>query len=403
MPVRVELRKDAGKFDRYGGPWVRRRQVAKILGPPDPMAVAALVDHRGNTLGHGLYSPESGIPLRLLTIGARPPEPGWLERRIGAALGARARLGLGARARLGLGEGSTTDGYREINSEGDGLPGLVVDRYANWRVVQVTTAPMAARVDAIAAALRAWGRADAVPTLVLAPESAAAREGFPAGVRCLDGEPPVRLDWSEHGRHFSAPAPPAQKTGAYHDQRANRVRFAELVAARPDRPVLDLGCHVGGFAIAAAQVADAPVVAVDRSELALASTRANAAANGVEVRTLAADMFGALDSDPALVGPFGAIVFDPPKIASDRRDLRRAIPAMARTLSILFSRLDEDGVIAVCSCSHHLGVAELDRAILEAGRPCTRVAVWGPGPDHPVWPGHAEGEYLRVAVYQRRS
>lgn len=416
MAVRLELRKDAGKLDPRSGPWIRRKQVGRVLGPPDPSAVAALVDRRGKVLGHGLYSPESAIVLRMIRWGERAPEPRWLEARVEAALLARRRLGLGV--------GGQTTGYREVNSEGDGLPGLVVDRFGAWRVLQVTTAPMAARIDSILAAL--GGAAQGLDgCIVLGPRSAAEREGFPAFERVLDasggpGDAPEALRWLEHGQVVTAPAPPAQKTGAYHDQRDNRRAFASLVAELPaphlgteqgtePGAILDLGCHVGGFAIAAARASTRRVVAVDQSAAVLEYVVRNAAANGLEpgrVSSVRADMFGSLDA-PELAGPFSAIVFDPPKIASSRRDLGRATGAMARTSATLLRRLEPGGVLALCSCSHHLGVAELDRAMLEAGersgRPCSRVAVWGPGPDHPVWPCHVEGEYLRVAVYQRRE
>lgn len=403
MAVRVELRRDAGKISAAHGPWIRRRQVARVKGPPDPAAVAELVDHRGRRLGFGLYSPESALVLRMLSFGERAPDEAWLERRLGAALASRAALGLGA-------AGSDSDGYREVNSEGDGLPGLVVDRFGDWRVLQITTAPMHARREAILAWLEQHAALDG-GQILLAPEGAGRREGFPAELRVCPREAgargPEQLRWREHGRHFTAPAPPAQKTGAYHDQRVNRARFAELAAGLPGgHRILDLGAHVGGFCLALA-ARDRQVLAVDQSAEVLEHLRANAAANGCAdaVSTLAADMFGELD-DPALAGPFDAVIFDPPKIASSRRDLGRARGAMVRTLARLLPRLAEPGLIGVCSCSHHLDGVELDKAMLEASaranRPCTRVAAWGPGPDHPVWPGHAEGEYLRVQVYATR-
>jgi len=388
MAVRVELRRDAGKFGpAFGSWWVRRRQVARVLGPPDPQAVAELVDHRGRSLGFGLYSPESGIVLRMLSFAAQPAAD-WLEQRLRSALLARARLNLGA------------TGYREVNSEGDGLPGLVVDRFGAARVVQVTTAPMAARCATILATLAALDERPAT-TIVVAPEAAATKEGFEPFVT-VHGEPPAQLEWLEHGRRFTAPAPPAQKTGAYHDQRDNRERFAALVDGRG--PVLDLGTHVGGFAIAAA-ARGAKVVAVDQSAAVLACAARNAADNGVadNIEFVAADMFARLD-DPRLAGPFAGVVFDPPKIASSRRDLGRAMGALTRTLAQLQARVVEHGLLALCSCSHHLGADELDRAVLEASGASswTRIAHWGAGPDHPIQAGHAEGEYLRVRVYQRR-
>jgi 23S rRNA (cytosine1962-C5)-methyltransferase len=389
VSVRVELRRDAGKFGPALAWWIRRRQVARVLGPPDPNALAELVDHRGRTLGFGLYSPDSAIVVRMLGYGPPPPTD-WLERRLRSALAARGALGLG----------DETTGYREINSEGDLLPGLVVDRFGADRVVQITTAPMAARREQVLAILEAAAPVEGA-TILLIPEGAASKEGIAALVE-LRGDPPPLLEWREHGRRFTAPAPPAQKTGAYHDQRDNREGFAALLGGRG--PVLDLGTHVGGFAIAAA-ARGSRVVAVDQSASALARAQVNAAANGVgeRVEFVAADMFARLD-DPRLAGPFAGVVFDPPKIAGSRRDLPRALAAMTRVVAQLQARIAEHGLLALCSCSHHLGGDELDRTVLDAagGPGWTRVAHWGAGADHPVQPGHAEGEYLRVRIYQRR-
>lgn len=390
MSVRIELRRDAGKIDPAGGPWIRREQVGRVLGPPDPTTIAELVDHRGKLLGFGLYSPDSAIVLRLLSFGETRPEPDWLPQRIGRALAARAALGFA---------GEQTTGYREINSEGDGLPGLVVDRFGETRVVQITTAPMAVRREAIVAAL-----ASEHGLILVAPKSAAEREGFAAGVEVI-GELEGPLCWREHGLSFCAPSPAGegsfQKTGGYHDQRDNRARVAALLARSPIAGrVLDLGTHVGGFALAAARVGR-EVVALDQNRELLAHVERNAEANALRVTTLAGDMFGEL-GDPALHGPFAAIVFDPPKVANSRRELPRALGAMGRTLTKLLPRVVEGGFVIVCSCSHHLDGEQLDRLLLGATGSWTRIANWGPGMDHPVWPGHREGEYLRVRVYQRR-
>jgi 23S rRNA (cytosine1962-C5)-methyltransferase len=392
MSVRIELRRDAGRVGPAQGCWIRRQQVGRVLGPPDPSAIAELVDHRGRSLGFGLYSPESAIVLRVLSF-TTPLADDWLDRRIAAALAARAALGLGPDAR--------TTGYREINSEGDGLPGLVVDRFGSTRVVQITTAPIASRRSRILAVLAEHGPVSGA-TFVLAPEAAAKREGFEP-IFEVAGDRPSELEWREHGRSFTAPAPPSQKTGAYHDQRDNRERFAELLAGRG--PMLDLGTHVGGFAIAAA-ARGSPAIAVDQSASALERVRINAERNGVadRVEPVSADMFTALD-DPRLRGPFAGIVFDPPKIAATRRDLPRALTALTKTLAHLQRRVTPQGLLAVCSCSHHIGVDELDRAMLDAsgGGGWARVASWGAGADHPILPGHAEGEYLRVRVYLRTN
>ncbi|MCB9567540.1 MAG: class I SAM-dependent methyltransferase [Myxococcales bacterium] len=389
MSVRIELRREHSRHGPAEGPWIRRRWIARTLGPPDPASLACVVDHRGEVRGWGLYGPESELTVRLLTFGSEAPPEGWLEARLAAALRARAALGL---------ERQGTSGVREVNSEGDGLPGLVIDRYGPVRVLQITTAAMAARQGAIVAWLKEHAPGD---IFVIHPQSAAEREGFvPEPVIAAGIE---RLAFAEHGIDFEVPAPPSQKTGAYFDQRENRRRIAELAAGHGG-PLLDLGTHVGGFAIHAA-AAGVTAVGVDQSAPALALAAANAARNGVAERCawVRADLFGELD-DPQLAGPFGTIVVDPPKIASSPRDLGRALKALRACLARVIPRLADDGFLVICSCSHHLGREHLDQALTGASSALwTRLLALGPGADHPVLPGHVEGEYLRVNVYQRRA
>ena len=389
MSTRVELRRDAGRFGPHEGPWVRRRQVGKIWGPADPAALAELTDHRGQTLAWGLLAPDSEIPMRVVSFGAAAPPADWLDRRMAAALAGRAALGLRA-------DGPTT-GWRVVNSEGDGLPGLTVDRYGPDTVVQIATAAMAARQPAIAGffAAHTVGR-----VFVVSPDQAALREGFTPQQQ-LHGDD-ATLTFHEHGLRFTVPAPPAQKTGAYLDQRDNRRAVAAL-ALTTGGGLLDVGCHVGGFALHAAALG-VPAVGLDQSARALACAGANAHDNGLAERCtwVQGDMFAPLE-DPALAGPFGVVVFDPPRVASSARDVGRAAGAMTGSLARLLPRVKPGGFVVVCSCSQHLGAEVLDRVMLDAGAGAwTRVHARGPGPDHPVWPGHSEGSYLRVNVYQRR-
>ena len=382
----MELRRDAGRIGPSQGPWIRRRQIARILGSPDPHELAQVIDRRGDTIAWGLVSAVSNITVRVVRFSEEPPAQTWLEDRLAAAFSARRAYRLDE-------EGTT--GYREVNSEGDGLPGLVIDRYADDLVVQITTAPMAARQDAIVEWLRAhWsGRVH-----VVLPDHAAKHEGFDPGVH-REGER-TTLQFTEHGLSFRVPAPPSQKTGAYFDQRANRRTIAHL-ARRHGGKMLDLGCHVGGFALHARKLG-VHVIGVDQSKLALDYAARNAADNGLEADWVEADLFGRLDAT-ALEGPFGTIVLDPPKIATRKGDVERALSALHRVVDRLIPRLEDDGHLVVCSCSHHFDGAHLDRLVSSRLDPTfTRVQVLGAGFDHPVAPGHREGEYLRVHVYQRR-
>lgn len=383
--VRVELRRDVGRIGGHSGPWLRRNQIARFLGAPDPHLLAHVVDHRGGSIGWGLVSAVSGITVRMLSFGEARPHDNWLGQRLTSAFAARAVLGL---------DDAGTTGYRVVNSEGDGIPGLVIDRYGEALVVQLGTAPIAAREAEIGAWLDVrWTG----PIHYIVPEGASRFEGIEATARDGSGG---TLRFREDGLAFEVPAPPAQKTGAYFDQRDNRRLVAGLAAAHGGA-LLDVGCHVGGFALHAAR-RGLDVVALDRSAVALEHGRRNAEDNGLDrIAWVEADMFAPLH-DPALSGPFGTIVFDPPKIASRRDDIEQATGALARVLFVLASRLLPAGHLVVCSCSHHLGREHLDRAMMQAGRPFTRTAALGAGADHPVALGHREGEYLRVNVYQAR-
>jgi len=385
--VRIELRRDIGRIDAGSGPWIRRKQIARIQGSPDPWSLARVLDRRGDTVGWGLVSPVSAITVRMLSYGEDPPPARWLEDRLGRAFDAR-------RAYRFDEEGTT--GYREVNSEGDGLPGLVIDRYEDELVLQITTAPMAAREDAIVAWLREQGHERIV---VLLPESAARQEGFTAGQR--GAARTEMLVFHEHGLRFEVPPPPGQKTGAYFDQRGNRRVVAHLAARRGGR-LLDVGCHLGGFALHARRLG-VPALGLDQSAVALELAQRNAVANGFsDLEWLQRDMFAPWD-DPRLDGPFGTIVLDPPKIASKRSDIDRALTALTRVARQAGARIEAGGHLVLCSCSHHLGPEHLDRVALELEGAWHRVAWMGPGFDHPVAPGHREGEYLRIGVYQRVS
>ncbi len=386
MTARVEIRRDAGRIGPASGPWLRRNQIARFLGTPDPHDIVAVIDRHGEVIGHGLISTVSTITVRMLSFGPVPPPTDWLEQRISGAFAARERYDF---------VGAGTDGYRLVNSEGDGLPGLVIDRYGEHLVVQITTAPMAAREDLIHAELRKrWSG----PIHVVVPDTAARHEGMPGAVK-VDGDTEL-LEFSEYGLHFAVPAPPSQKTGAYFDQRANRRSIAALARAHGGA-MLDVGCHVGGFALHARR-AGVEVVALDRSRTVLELGRRNAERNELSgITWVEADMFAPLQA-PELDRSFGTIVFDPPKLAARRSDADRALGAMAHALRALVERLDQGGHLVVCSCSHHIGREQLDRLAAEAPRALTRVRALGAGADHPIWPCHKEGEYLRVNVYQRR-
>lgn len=394
MTIRIELARTHRRRYEQSPWWVDKDQVRRVLGPPDPAALAQLVDDRGTPLAWGLYSPASPRPfraLRLANAGALAPMPeDWLEQALTRAFSARTSL---------LQE-SKSSAARMVNSEGDGLPGLTIDRYGDRDVVALSTAAMLSRQAQIrryleehGAPLRTW----------IFPQAALEREGVsPIPEASHDSEPPELLSFIEDGLQMRAPAPPSQKTGAYLDQRDNRRRWAELLAPRGG-VLLDVGSHVGGFCMQAAR-AGLSCIAVDQSARVLEYVNQNAKLNQLSERieTRCVDMFSS-PSGWELPKQLDAVMFDPPKVARHPQERKKAMSAMTRTVAQLWSRLREGGYFGICSCSHHLGYEHLDRIMLDAtlSRPALHVARWGPGVDHPVALCHASGHYLRVSIYRK--
>ena len=396
MSVRLQLRHELGRFGPDFGPWIPKKDVAHAYGPPDPLALAQVVHPKGHVLATALYSPESEFIGRVITWGDQPPEENWLTQRMRAAILSRESIPFS----------KSTTGMRLINSEGDMLPGLVVDRYGDEVVVVINTAPMAARRDAIEAILEELGLRR---RYVILPERAASHEGFAPAFFARATQEDGYLNYLESRLKLRTWAPPSQqKTGGYHDQRDNRqfaARLAAKFAEKSGAGLLELGCHVAGFALHAA-AAGVASVGLDSSARVLELAGENAAANGIENLTLVqGDLFGPLDQ-AQLAGPFGCIVIDPPKVAISRRDAKTALVALEHVLSRALSKLASHGYLIVCSCSHHLGTSDLDsltyRASVRQSRTLVRVASWGPGLDHPIALGHEAGEYLSVQVYQDR-
>jgi 23S rRNA (cytosine1962-C5)-methyltransferase len=295
-----------------------------------------------------------------------------------------------------------TDAVRLVNAEGDGLPGLVADRYGDALVVKLTSAGMLVRREALAAALReasgaalGFERADTV---------AARKEGLPARQGALWGEPPAGPAWiCERGRRYRVDLSEGQKTGFYLDQRDARDLVERLAGGRR---VLDLFCYTGGFAVAAARGGAQRLTLVDSSAAALALARENIAANAADAANSAdavgpiaryeqADAFEFLRADDA---GYDLLVLDPPPMARAERDVARAARAYKDLLRSALRRAAPRARLLVFACSHHIGAEKLRQIVfgasLEAGRSLRVLAALGAAPDHVVALDHPEGAYL---------
>jgi 23S rRNA (cytosine1962-C5)-methyltransferase len=363
-------------------PWLLAGAIARAEPAPAPGATVRVVAADGETLGYGHYAPGSRLRVRLLVFGKEAPDAELLDARIREAVARRRDDPTLAR----------TDAVRLVNAEGDGLPGLVADRYGDVVVVRLTAVGMVVRRDAIARSLR---EATGLPVGVERADAAAARrEGFEPRSGALWGEPPGGPVWIREGeRRYAVDVREGQKTGFYLDQRDARDRVQALAAGRR---VLDLFAYTGGFSVAAARGGASALTLVESSQSALALARENLRANDApEAELVQGDAFRFLRSGDA---SYDLIVIDPPPLARSHRDVDRAARAYKDLLMFGLRRIAPGGFLAGFACSHHVG-PELFRKIafgaaLDAGRTAQVLATLEAPVDHPVSIDHLEGRYL---------
>lgn len=376
-----------------GHPWVFAQAIAKVEGAPSAGDVVDVVDPEGRFQGRGYWSPKSAIPVRIATRDPRDPLDG---ASIGRALERAAAL----RARFGL-PGPETDGYRLVHSEGDGLPGLIVDVLGNVATVQLLTIGMKLREQEIFAQV---ARVAKVKTVIeVASEKAAQREGFEAKTGVVRGPDPASLRFKERGLELDLDPTITQKTGFYFDQRENRAMVERL--ARGAR-VLDLYSFVGAFAMFAARGGARSVVAVDSSPVAIATASRLAHHHGMSDR-LTFERADARDRMIELARKkerFDLVILDPPKLAPTVKHLERARSAYRKLNADAARLVERDGILASCSCSAAMTPDELVRAATmgarDSGRDLTLLHVGEQGPDHPVPAAFSEGRYLKCAFFR---
>jgi 23S rRNA (cytosine1962-C5)-methyltransferase len=385
-PARVLLRKGRARPLWYGHPWVYANAVERVEGAPEPGDVVSLADHDGRFIGRGFYNPRSQIPVRLCTRADEPVDAAFFAARVARARRIRSRLGLPS---------PSTDVYRLINSEGDDLPGLVVDVYGDAAVAQLTTLGIAARRNEIYDALEAELGVKTI--FELAPAAYAELEGFASGARVARGASRPTLPVIENDIKLEIEPLSGQKTGMFIDQRETRARVGAL--ARGAR-VLDCYAYAGGFSLAAARGGAAAITAVDSSARAIARIEAHAAANGAAIEAIEADVFRYLET----VTPqaFDLVIIDPPKFARARKDLEAARKGYERLNQLAMQATAPGGVLVTCSCSQNVDAENFERIVAagakQAGREVRVFERRGAAPCHLVPPAFPEGEYLKVLL-----
>jgi 23S rRNA (cytosine1962-C5)-methyltransferase len=367
---------------QHGYPWVQRGEISEVLGAPTPGALVRVVNFRNETLGIGTYNPQSRFPVRVLTTADEPIDRAFFEQRLERALRHRQRVV------------QDTNAMRLVFSESDGLPGLIVDQYADYLVVQVRTLGME-RLREL------W-----LPTLIeqLEPKgviersemASRAEEGLEPFAGVLHGDAPELIEIEESGLTFLVPTDAGRKTGFYLDQRENRRRLAAQV--RPGERVLDLFCYTGAFALYAAR-AGAHAVGVDILPDAIDLAEVHARRNRLEAHWIVENAFDWLPQAAEQGAQFDWIVLDPPAIAKrqDQKDSLRW--AIWKLVYHALPLLSEGGRLVVCSCAYQLSLAEmLDTVRLAATDrtiPLFLEEITFQAPDHPYLLQFPESLYLK--------
>lgn len=380
----VVAKRGAERLQR-GHPWVFRSDV--LQAPTVPAGIVAVEAPNGAPLGWALWSPASEISLRQLERSpARRPDAAWWHEALARAIARRASLA------------PHTNAYRLVHGEGDGLPSLVVDRYDDILVVQLLSAGVDAHTDTIVAALQELTGARGI--LARNDPAARAREGLPREVRLLAGDVPPVVEVVEHGVRYLAAPWDGQKTGAFLDQRENRVLIGGLARGR----ALDCFAYHGSFALHLARQAES-VVALDVSAAALARVDEHAMRNHVSnVTAIEGDAFDVLRGWYREGRRFDTIVVDPPAFAKSKVALPAAIRGYKDINLQAIRLLAPGGMLFTASCSHHLSRGHffdvLQDAVADSGRRLALRAFTGQPLDHPELIGVPETGYLKGALLE---
>lgn len=368
---------------RAGHPWIYRSDVMEA-GKAGAGDVVRLAERSGRFLGKAHYSSASQIAVRLLTSEDRPIDAGFYRERLRAAEQLRARVVSG------------TNAWRLVFGEADGLPALVVDRYADWLSIQTLSQGMdRARPEMVRLLEELFS-----PRGIVERDDARVREleALPQQVGVVAGECPDTVEIEMNGVRFGVGLRGGQKTGAFLDQRENYA----AAAAYARGAALDCFSYAGGFALHLAPRCES-VEAVDSSAEAIAAAQANAARNSLaNVRFTEANVFDLLSGYDHLRRVFDVVVLDPPAFAKSRANLAAALRGYKEINLRAMRLLRRGGVLVTCSCSHHVSEAEfietVAAAALDAHRRLTVLERRTQSRDHPIVLTIPETLYLKCLI-----
>lgn len=395
MPITLKPGREKSLLRRH--PWIFSGAVARVDDEPASGATVDVLSSKGDFLARAAYSPHSQIRARVWTFDDEPVDAGFFRQKIRAALDTRDKLQVT----------SSSDSYRLVYAESDGLPGLIVDRYGEALVLQSLTTGSEFWKETLADILleetglsAIYERSDA---------DARELEGFPPATGLLRGEisnlqSPITIH--EHGLKFAVNIAEGHKTGFYLDQRANRLRVRELAEGRE---TLDCFCYTGGFTVNALAGGAKSALSVDSSAGALALCRENIALNGLDAArhsSLEGDAFQLLRKFRDEGRAFDMVILDPPKFAPTAAHAEKAARAYKDINLLGFKLLRPGGLLVTFSCSGGVDAGLFQRVVaaaaLDAGADAQIVERLSQAADHPVALNFPEGTYLKGLVCLKR-
>jgi 23S rRNA (cytosine1962-C5)-methyltransferase len=384
----TEVRVNRKAADRVlsGHPWIFRGDVIGHNGA-QPGEAVKVIDFRNRLLGVAHFSAASQIALRMLSREAEPIGREFFMRRLSAAEEHRRRVV------------SDSEAYRLVHAEADQLPALIVDRYRDCLVMQTLNQGMDAGKPEIVSCLAEMFQPRAIVARNDAP--ARAKERLPLISEVLWGDVPEFVTVRMNGLAFEADLLRGQKTGVFLDQRENYVAAARY--ARGGK-ALDCFTSTGGFALHLAAKC-AGVEAVDSSASALDAARRNARANGIgNVEFREADVFELLAGYASARREFSLVVLDPPAFTKSRQNVEAAMRGYKEINLKALRLLNSGGILATCSCSHHISEAELLQIVasasLDAGRTLRVLERRTQAQDHPILLTVPETHYLKCLILE---
>lgn len=372
-----------------GYPWVYAKDILLKSLPDIPNGeLVILVNEQHTPLAVGYYNKQSKVCCRVLSRDANTViDEAFFTAKFQQALAYREQH-------------FSSPYYRLIYAEGDQLPGLIIDRFADTLVCQTSTAGMEKLKPQWLAALQACVN----PTRLLLRDDVPSRlkEGLPLSVTAVVGEKEGLIVLSENNTHFYVDPINGQKTGWFYDQRINRLWLAQRAK---HKTVLDLYSYCGGFGLTAANHGAKEVTLIDASQSALHFAEKAAQLNGLnQCRFIHDDLFKLLPQWQAAEVQFDIVIADPPAFVKQAKDKGPGLRGYQKLAKLTAALVKPQGMLFIASCSHHASNSEFRHAveigISKAGRTARLLRKGGTGRDHPVNPLLAENHYLKSLTYQ---